>query len=80
MGFNNLTKDQLNEAYTYYIKVLLQKVHEFYNNPAVNKTQTKVEIRKIFTQLNRIRKIQNKPSINTSSIIYVGRASYLKFF
>lgn len=79
-NYTQLTSDQLNEAYEYCLKKLIEIIHKNQSGYIFNKAALKLELHEILSKINQIRKAQNKPRIFTTKI-HVGDVSfYLEFF
>lgn len=79
-NYNFLSTEQLDLAYEYYLKEIIKLLDKSQNSGFLLSTQEKAMAHHLFSEINKIRKVQKKQPIFITKI-YMGSLSvYLKFF
>lgn len=78
--YSQLSKDQLDQAYEYYLKEAIRQVHAFQNNPIHVTHKNRVTLTEILYNINNIRKVQGETAISIKQIHMGDTSVYLNFF
>lgn len=80
MRYNNLTEDQFNEAYTYFIKELVNYISEFHYSTVSNKSEVRIKIQRLCIEFDKIRKARGDAPIPLAKYRIGDTSAYLDFF
>lgn len=79
-NYNQLTCDQLDEAYEYYLKEIIRFLDKVQNSGVLLSHKEKVQATTFLYELNKIRKTCGKKAVSINQIYMAYLSIYLKFF